>query len=58
MTHIATLYRPGNFSVVAHAAELAVNNGLHCDVVSSNTHFESNLGMTHFAAKAYSMEPM
>lgn len=55
---MAMFQTPSGLFVVTHAAELAIQDGGHGDVVSPHLHFETEFVMTHLAAEADAVKPV
>ena len=55
---ITTIRRPGNITVVAGAAERAVRNVRHIEVIAADTHLETELMVTDLATEPDTMEPV
>ena len=58
VTHIAGIYSPGNFSIMAGSAKLAVDDSGHVYIISAGLEFESQIGMADLAGKAYPVKPV
>jgi len=58
VTSITILRTPGNFVVVAHAAEFPLNNISHGNVVAASAHNKTIFIMAHIASKSQAMKPV
>jgi hypothetical protein len=58
MTDVASVEAPGDFVVVAGAAEFAIDDVVHRDVVQSGPHLETEFVMANATLKADAVEPV
>jgi len=58
MAHIAVFHTPRNFTIMASAAKLAINNFGHGYLVAASLEFETKVGVADFAREAYSVKPV
>ena len=58
MAKVTILKSPGYSAIMAHSAEFSRRHIVHSNIVRTGPHFEAQLIMTNFAAKANAMEPV
>lgn len=58
MTVVALIGRPGDIPVMARSAKPPFNDVGHFEIVAADTHLESKLGVTDFAAETDAVKPV
>ena len=58
MAEIAVFKPPRHLVIMTHAAELALGEICHGDIVGAGAHFECELVMAHLATEANAVKPM
>jgi hypothetical protein len=58
MAQVAVLYRPRDFTVMACAAELTIDDFDHVNFIAAGLELETEIGMADLAAKPNPMKPV